>query len=309
MPASAVTVSATFKVKVTPTPSKSSHSGGGGGGGSVTTYKITYDLDGGKIDQTNPTTYTSTTKEFTLINPTKEGYSFVGWTGTDLEEATTTVTLTKGSKGNRSYKANWEEIKEVVESIEPEEKESLLFIDVPNDSWYHDSVYYVANKKIMFGTEEKIFSPDMTLTRGMLVTLLYRLHYDSDTYDELTFRDVSKEMYYYEPLQWAHALGIASGYSNTEFGPDDEISREQFVAMLYRFANYMGYDVKSSKESIVTRFRDHKSISKYAMGSMEWAVKNSLIQGKTENVIDPLSNLTRCEAAAIIERFTKTFSN
>ena len=160
----------------------------------------------------------------------------------------------------------------------------------------------------MTGTGKDVFSPYSNMTRGELVTVLYRLSGDNKAYGETTFKDVEKDKYYSNAVAWAFANEIAKGYNSECFGPEDLITREQVIAMIYRYAKFVGYDVELLKNEI-SRFADFSEISDYAVTPMEWAVHNGIIIGKDGNkVISSKADITRAECAAVMERFIKTIA-
>ncbi len=170
----------------------------------------------------------------------------------------------------------------------PAAESSTGFNDVQAKAWYKDAVEYVTKKGLMNGVGDKKFSPDGTLTRGMLVTILWRLD-GSPTVSGKTFSDVSSKQWY------------ASGYGNGKFGPDDLITREQFAAIVYRYAGMKKYDV--SKTVKLNSFTDSAKVSSWASDALSWANAAGLITGTSAGTLDPKGNATRAQAAAILMRF------
>jgi len=152
----------------------------------------------------------------------------------------------------------------------------------------------------MNGVGDKKFSPDGTLTRGMLVTILWRLD-GSPTVSGKTFSDVSSKQYYANAVAWASGKDIVSGYGNNKFGPDDLITREQFAAIVYRYAGMKKYDV--SKTVKLNSFTDSAKVSSWASDALSWANAAGLITGTSAGKLDPKGNATRAQAAAILMRF------
>ena len=175
------------------------------------------------------------------------------------------------------------------------------FDDVADDAWYKDSVTYVSEHDIMTGVGEKTFDPDGTVTRGMLVTILYRMEGSPATDATLPFQDVASGSYYEKAVIWAANAGIVSGYSESVFGPGDPVTREQTSTILCRYTNAKGYDV-SAKASL-SDYEDEGTISAYAKDAMAWAVQASLIQGMGEKTLAPKGQTTRAQMAAIITRY------
>ncbi len=175
-----------------------------------------------------------------------------------------------------------------------------LFKDVNKTDWFYESVRFVVENGMMRGTGKETFEPGIPLTRGMLVTVLHRLENEPSS-EKSSYVDVEEGKYYSKAVSWARQNGIIMGISETEFGPERNITREQLVTMLYRYAIYRGYDVAIGEE--LSRFKDSSLISDYALSSMQWAVGKGLIQGKEGMVLAPSDNATRAETAAILQRF------
>lgn len=178
------------------------------------------------------------------------------------------------------------------------------FDDVPENTWYYEPVKYVFDRGLMTGVEEKKFLPETNITRAMLVTILYRNEGKPDMDDMIwgyPFADVNAESWYGTAVYWAKKNGIVKGYSDEEFAPDKPISREEFAAIMKRYADFKS--IKTNKMSDLTIFEDSNIISGWAKNSMEWAVGYGLIFGRENNMIDPLGKTTRAEAAAILQRF------
>ena len=185
------------------------------------------------------------------------------------------------------------------------EKESELppfpFADVTEQDWYYDSVYYVFAKGLMNGTSATTFEPGATTTRGMVVTVLYRLEGSPTEAGWSPFTDVDPGMYYAPPVAWAAWNEIVNGYSDTLFGPNDSITREQMATILYRYAQFKGCD--SSQQGNLAQFVDVGKVSSYAKKALSWANYWGLIQGKGDGILDPQGLATRAEVAAILCRF------
>ncbi len=174
------------------------------------------------------------------------------------------------------------------------------FTDVSENDWFYDAVRYVSRSGLMQGTGAA-FSSGAATTRGMLVTILWRLENASAPLKALSFTDVSGDADYAGAVAWAAENGIVGGYGDGNFGPDDSLTREQLAAILYRYAGYKGYDVTG--EADLSRFSDSNSISSYAQTAMHWANAGKLINGTDGNLLNPLGDAARCQVAAILQRF------
>ena len=161
---------------------------------SLNTYSITYDLDGGTAFG-NPDSYTVESAAITLNEPTKAGYVFTGWSGTDLVgEDNLTVTIPAGSIGDRRYTAHWEFDPTIIAALNP--TPNVDFLDVSRTDWFYYDVRYVCENGLMNGTSRNRFSPYGTATRGMLVTILYRMENEPRCFGSAAFSDVKPGAYY-----------------------------------------------------------------------------------------------------------------
>lgn len=175
------------------------------------------------------------------------------------------------------------------------------FTDVAEGAWYFDSVKYVHSEGMMVGTSATKFSPDATTTRGMVVTILYRLEGEPAVSGKSTFADVVGTAWYANAVEWAAKNKIVDGYGNGKFGPEDVITREQMVAILYRYAAFKGLDM--TKTADLSKFTDSGKISSWAKPALSWANAEGLISGKSGGVLDPLGTATRAEVATILRNF------
>ena len=178
------------------------------------------------------------------------------------------------------------------------------FLDVSEGDWFYDAVRYVYEKGLMAGTSENTFGPNVITNRGMIVTILYRLAGSPDIEDEnwgYPYVDVDANAYYGTAVYWARLNGIASGYSDERFGPDDAITREQLAVMLYRFAKAQGHDVTAQAD--LSGYTDADQISGFAREAMSWASAEGLINGTSGSTLSPDSSATRAQVAVILMRF------
>lgn len=175
-----------------------------------------------------------------------------------------------------------------------------IFSDVSETDWFNFDVQYITEAGLMSGTGDGLFSPHKSTTRGMIATILWRLD-GRPLETENVFSDVDDDTYYTEAITWAYKNGIVSGYSDTKFGPDDDITREQLAVMLYRYAQYKGYDV--SETAVLTKYTDVDAISNYAVSALEWSIGTGIISGETDKTLKPQGKASRCQAAAMLKRF------
>lgn len=180
------------------------------------------------------------------------------------------------------------------------------FADVAADAWYADAVQYVYENGMMSGTSETTFSPDLTTTRGMIVTILYRLENEPTVTGTTAFTDVAADQYYANAVAWAAQNGIVSGIDATTFAPNNAITREQMAAILYRYAQFKGYDVSAKADLSV--YTDAAQVSTYATNAMAWANGAQLITGTSQATLTPAGNATRAQVATILMRFCENIA-
>ena len=179
------------------------------------------------------------------------------------------------------------------------------FGDVSEGDWYYDSVYYVYAYGLMNGTAEATFNPDGATTRGMLVTILYRMEGSPQGGGWSPFTDVDPELYYAQPIAWAAWNGIVKGITETTFSPDAPVTRQQMAAILYRYAAWKKWDV--SQQGNLFQFTDWEQIQEYARTPLAWASAAGLIQGKENNILDPAGTATRAQVATLLQRFHSAY--
>lgn len=177
----------------------------------------------------------------------------------------------------------------------------MPFADVVEDTWYTNAVQYVYEKGIMNGVSTTEFGPNITTSRAMIVTMLYRLEGEPAA-DASSFTDVASDAYYADAVAWAETNNIVYGVSDTQFAPDDVITREQMAAILYRYAQYKGYDMQVGSMSL-SEYIDAAQIGAYAGTAMQWANAKGLIAGVSANELDPQGSATRAQVATILMRF------
>mgnify|MGYP005755906775 CR=1 FL=1 len=178
---------------------------------------------------------------------------------------------------------------------------SQPFVDVPAGAWYEEAVQYVYENGLMSGTGDGRFSPEVTTSRAMIVTILYRQAGSPAVTGSAAFTDVEAGTWYTDAVTWASANGIVSGYGEGKFGPNDPITREQMAAILCRYASYKGMDV--TKRADLSAFSDAGQVSDYALETMRLAVAEGLITGTSETTLSPAGSATRAQAALILMRF------
>lgn len=177
----------------------------------------------------------------------------------------------------------------------------LPFADVPSGSWYYDDVAYVYDTGLMTGLTATTFGPNLSTTRGMIVTILWRMENEPAAKHGCPFADVRRGSYYEQAIAWASENGIVTGFDGSTFAPDRAITREQLAAILFRFAAYRGMDAVTLRENL-SSFQDQAAISVYAVSALNWAVGEGLMQG-TGDKLEPTGSATRAQVAAMLRRF------
>lgn len=177
----------------------------------------------------------------------------------------------------------------------------LPFADVPSGSWYYDDIAYVYDAGLMTGLTATAFGPNLSTTRGMIVTILWRMENEPAAKHGCPFADVRRGSYYEQAIAWASENGIVTGFDSSTFAPDRAITREQLAAILFRFAAYRGMDAVTLRENL-SSFQDQAAISAYAVSALNWAVGEGLMQG-TGDKLEPTGNATRAQVAAMLRRF------
>ena len=273
-----------------------------GGSSSGTSYSVNFDTVGGTdiIKIRVKANGTIVKPE----DPTKEGYIFGGWYSDP--ECTVEFDFDAKITKNTTLYAQW-----IPEETETEDKPDdgkdtdsteweNPYDDVSEDSWYYEAVKFADESGIMNGTGEGSFDPNGKLTRGMFVTMLYRIEGTPEPETFADFDDVEAELWYEDAINWAAENGIVNGVSENEFKPNDFITREQMAAVIMRFAQYKGLAAVASSENL--HFNDANQISEYAVYGMNWAVGLNIIRGYGDGNVGPKDNTTRAQAALVLMR-------
>ena len=179
---------------------------------------------------------------------------------------------------------------------------SKNFTDVSADFWAHDAIDYVVSNSMFKGTTNTTFSPNTVMTRGMLVTVLYRLDGSPDVSGiENPFSDLANNAYH-DAILWGSENRIANGYVDGTFRANETLTREQLAVFLHRFANFKGYD--TNVYSDIGGFSDARDVGEFARESMCWAVGEGIINGTTSTTLSPKLGANRAQVATMLMRFT-----
>ncbi len=177
------------------------------------------------------------------------------------------------------------------------------FKDVASGAWYFDAVQYAAQNGLMTGVSDKSFAPDATMTRAMLSTVLYRLDGSKKTDKFVKFNDVATSAWYYDAVEWAAANGIDMGCSDSVFGADDNVTRQQMAVIFQRYAKYKGRNTDITAD--LSAYTDTSAVAGWAHGAISWATSGGLITGTDSSTLLPEGFATRAQAATILMRYIK----
>jgi len=221
-------------------------------------------------------------------------------------EAPSDVIVNVSDKGNSNPppEPKPEEIAEPEPAVPLAEGWTNPYDDVADPGWFYDAVQFVTESGLMNGTGDGKFSPSVIVSRAMLVTVLYRLEGGPAVSGETPFADVKSGEWYSDAILWAGENDIVVGYSDGTFGLNDPVTREQAVAIIYRYAISKDLDVSPSSD--LSRFSDVGDISDWALDAMKWAIAEGIIQGRTATTAAPQGTSTRAEVAMIFKRFIES---
>lgn len=170
------------------------------------------------------------------------------------------------------------------------------FADVPAAAWYADAVQYVYENGLMTGVSESEFAPDGTATRGQIVTILWRLAGSPVVNYAMRYADADEGAWYGEAVRWAASTGVVTGYTESSFGPNDAITREQLAAILYRYSG------SPQTAGTLAAFTDAPDVSNWAVTPLSWTVEAKYLSGMTQTTIAPQSTATRAQYAMLLYR-------
>ena len=264
-------------------------------------YKLTVDISGSsngtvKLDGVKvydgDKFWLDKNEEITFRAYPDDGYKVV-WTYKGESYVGDEFTVKMGSKDAKLY----------VEFMDKDDIRltELPFRDVSKRDWYYDDVVYVYRKGYMDGMSSTRFGGELNTTRGQIVTILWRLTGEPRATKRNPFTDVSSSQYYYDAISWAYDAGVVDGFDARTFKPDQNVTREQLAAILYRYAKYM--NLSTSGSAYLAKYRDADKIANWAYDAMAWANYRGLINGTSATRIDPKGYATRAQIAAILHRF------
>ena len=214
-----------------------------------------------------------------------------------IEAAKTQRELLLAAADQEALEAALTEIETALRKIAAKRCADTVFADIDKSAWYHDAVDYVLNEGMMNGTGDGNFAPDAALSRAMLVQILYNIEGRPAVETELAFSDVAEGAWYYDAVMWAAENGIVQGTGNGTFAPEREISREQMVTILYRYAG------SPEVADLVLTFADAAEVSDWAKPTVAWAAENGIVQGVGGNRFAPAGSTTRAAAAQVMMNY------
>ena len=227
-----------------------------------------------------------------------EGYQLEKLTVTDADGKV----LELKEAGDNKYTFTMPESEVEIKATFTEKADTgLPFLDVDTDDWYYEAAKYVYEAGMMNGVDSTSFGPNANTTRGMIVAVLYRLE-GSPAVSGSSFTDVAAGQYYADAVAWAAANEIVEGYDENTFAPADAVTREQLASILYRYAQFKGYDTTQGGMAI-REFSDYTAISQWATEAMTWAINAELINGNENSALIPQGKATRAEVATMLMRF------
>jgi hypothetical protein len=240
---------------------------------------------------------------------------------TDTSTPAVTPGASGGSSGGASGGASMDTMEDSLETEESEETEEAEqpeigrytdieteyheLTDVAEDDWYYEPINFLLTVGVFQGNPNGGFSPKQTMTRAMVVTVLYRLSGAEEPDAASTFTDVSSTAYYAKAVAWAQANGVIKGTGNGKFSPDAALTREGLATILQRYTALTGLDATAQGNGASLAFRDYDDVSSYAATSVNWAYEQGLYQGNSTGNLTPRASITRAEAAAVLARYLR----
>ena len=284
------------------TVTRRSSSAAGGGGAAVTEYAVTVkSADNGTVAVSPKNAEKGDTVTVTVTPD--EGYVLESLTVTDKDGDK--VSTTKGEDGKYTFTMPGSTV--TVKAVFAEEGtvSELPFEDVKVEQWFYEAVKYVYDNELMNGISATEFNPNGLLTRGTIAQVLFNLE-GADADAAAVFDDVPADAWFADAVNWAAANNIVTGYGDGTFGPDNNITREQMAAILYRYAQFKGYDVSAKGD--LTAFTDGDNVSEWATDALAWCVGAKLINGRDNGTVDATGTATRAEIAQIFMNFCENIA-
>lgn len=260
-------------------------------------YTVRFDANGGE----NVASQTvESGAEIEMPQAVREGYDFLGW---ELNDETYAAGEKYTVTSSVTFTAQWKETDG--DGDNGDEEWENPYADVSANQWFYAAVQYVSENNLMNGVAENAFGPDIHTTRGMLVTILHRMEGEPQA-GEHSFTDVAEDKYYADAVAWAAENDIVNGYSDTVFAPEKAMSREEMAVVLYRYAQYKGWDV--SAQGDLSRYADSESVSAWSTEAMTWAVGAKVMDGM-DGRLAPQGDALRSQTATVLMRVSTLAGN
>ena len=278
------------------------YSGGGGTTSTPSNVNIVNTANGKvKTDKINPDFGTNVT---ITVTP-DQGYHLTGLSIADASSKQ--ISYINNSDG--TYTFTMPNSKVTITPTFSKVDSAFPFVDVPETNWAYGDIVWAYKGGLMNGTGDgTTFEPNATTTRGMIVTVLWRMEDKPVASAKAAFLDVTYGAYYAKAIAWAAEHKIVEGYDSSKFGPENRITREQMSAILYRYAKYKGYDVSIGANTNSISYFDSESVSKYAVPAIQWACGAGLVKG-ADGKLMPQGDAERGQVAAILHRFCENVPN
>jgi uncharacterized repeat protein (TIGR02543 family) len=291
---------------------------------------VTFDANGGTLTGDSERLVSKDAAVGTLPTASRDGYTFSGWYTSP--SGGSKISASTMPNGDVTYYAQWiksggssggggggggggspdpspspspsaspspSHVPEI--TVKPGQISINVFVDVDPADWFYGDVDFVLRNNLMNGVTDTAFSPNVPMTRGMLVTVLYRLAGEPGTANSNRFADIAADAYYASPVEWAADNGIVNGVGDNQFAPDAQITREQLAAIIMRYIGYAEIDYFVTQE--IRYFADESEISDFAKDAIQSLNKLGIIGGRGNDIIDPKGAAARAEVAAMLRRF------
>ena len=178
--------------------------------------------------------------------------------------------------------------------------------DFPRVQWYRDGIGYVLKNKLVADYGGGLFGPDDAASREVAINALWQLEGCPEAAQAQAFSDVSAQTNYMDAIGWAQENAIACGYGDGTFGPEDALTREQMVTVLWHYAKHKGYDVSVGEDTNILSYADAFDVSEYAVSAMQWACGSGILSGQRSAegaVLNPTGEATRAQLSVVLMRF------
>lgn len=279
--------------------------GSNSGASTPNEYKDTTSVNSIKITGNSIVPLGTTTKLTANVSPSNATNKNVTWSSSDTNVATvdSSGNVTAKTMGKTTITATAQD-GTGIKGVYNVQTTDLSFTDVAPNAWYYNAAKYCSQNNIIKGTSKTTFAPETKLSRGMVVTILYRMEGEQAVNGAPKFPDVQdSNQYYYKAVKWATDNKIVNGYSNGNFGPEDNVLRQDLAIMLYNYAKLKGKDI--AKTNDLNDFKDKDNVADYALNQVKWAVGSGVITGNSDKTLNPAGTATRAEAGAMFEKYCK----